>query len=384
MVTAERTKKNHLKQNGLLALLNMTIAGMLLVIPALAQAEGDGIPLHGFADVGFSAQSFESPDNKGFNVGSLDLYLTPQFGDNVRSLIEIIFETLPSGELATDMERAQMGYAFSDKATVWAGRFHTPYGYWNNAFHHGAQMQTSILRPRFIDFEDKGGILPSHMVGLWATGKVRAGDGRFTYDVFAGNGPQLDLGSVPGEGVLTINTAGDNNHQAMVGMKLGYEFSGMADGLGLAVHMLRGDVDELNPPALPGNNTELSMAGGSVVYLANDWEVVGEYYRFSNKDKSGVTGSHNSWADFLQVGKNFDGLTPYLRAEKTVLDQTDNYFSQQASGQSYARQALGLKYDLNPKAALKFELLNSKFETDATHVPGSSYRSFLAQYAIRF
>jgi hypothetical protein len=356
---------------------------MLLAIPAMAQAE-DGIPLHGFADVGLSAQTFESPENKGFSIGSLDLYLTPQFGDNVRSLIEIIFETLPSGELATDMERAQMGYAFSDKATVWAGRFHTPYGYWNNAFHHGAQMQTSVLRPRFIDFEDKGGILPSHMVGLWATGKVRAGDGRFTYDVFAGNGPQLDLGSVPGEGVLTINTAGDNNHQAMVGMKLGYEFSGMADGLGLAVHMLRGDVDELNPPALPGNNTELSMAGGSVVYLANDWEVVGEYYRFSNKDKSGVTGSHNSWADFLQVGKNFDGLTPYLRAEKTVLDQTDNYFSQQASGQSYARQALGLKYDLNPKAALKFELLNSKFETDATHVPGSSYRSFLAQYAIRF
>lgn len=391
MVTAKKMNMNHSMQRGLPALLSASIAGLLLTLPVLAQAaEADGVPLHGFADAGFAAHSKNSTEPKGFNVGSLDFYLTPQFDANVKGLIEIIFETTSTGEVATDLERLQMGYTFSDNATLWGGRFHTPYGYWNTGFHHGAQIQTAILRPRFLDFEDKGGILPAHMVGLWATGKVKAGDGKFTYDVFAGNGPKIAMGGdtpTQAPGTLSINTAGDNNHQAMVGFNLGYEFSGMADGLRLAVHMLRGDVDDDSDATMPGstalNKTEVSMAGGSVVYQENDWEVLGEYYRFNNKDKSGTTGSHSSWADYLQVGRAFNVLTPFLRVEKTVLSQADNYFSMQESGQSYARQVLGLKYDLSQKSSMKFELLNSKFAGESGRT-ASSYRSLLVQYAIRF
>lgn len=391
MVTAKITNMNHSSQRGLPALLGASIAGLLLTLPVLAQAaEADGVPLHGFADAGFAAHSKNSAEPKGFNVGSLDFYLTPQFDANVKGLIEIIFETTSTGEVATDLERLQMGYTFSDNATLWGGRFHTPYGYWNTGFHHGAQIQTAIMRPRFLDFEDKGGILPAHMVGLWATGKVRAGDGKFTYDVFAGNGPKIAMGGdtvAQAPGTLSINTAGDNNHQAMVGFNLGYEFSGMADGLRLAVHMLRGDVDDDSDATMPGstalNKTEVSMAGGSVVYQENDWEVLGEYYRFNNKDKSGTTGSHSSSADYLQVGRAFNVLTPFLRVEKTVLSQQDNYFSMQESGQSYARQVLGLKYDLSQKSSMKFELLNSKFAGESGRT-ASSYRSLLVQYAIRF
>jgi len=385
MVTAKILNKNHVKQKGFPTLLSGMIAVMLLAQTTQAQAADDGAPLHGFADVGYSAQSFESPDNRGFNVGSLDFYLTPQFDDNTRALIELIFEATSDGGLATDLERVQLGYAFNDNLTLWAGRFHSPYGYWNTALHHGSQIQTSILRPRFIDFEDKGGILPAHMVGLMGTGKVRAGDGKLSYDVFAGNGPSMDM--TGGMGVLTIGMSGDSNHQAMVGANLGYEFGGMADGLRLAVSGLTGDVD--GPAGAPTTNiVELSVANFTAVYIANDWEVMGEYYRFSNKNKlvggTPASTSYSSWADYLQVGRNFDGVTLYLRAEKTKLDQADQYFAMMANGQSYARQALGLKYDVNAKSALKFELLNSKFVADAAHGAGTSYRSFLAQYAIRF
>jgi len=390
MVNAKIFSKNHDKQRGLPTILSGLIAGILLFIPVMAQAEDTGTPLHGFADVGFSAQTSESPENKGFNIGSVDFYLTPQFGDNVKSLIELIFETLDDGTLSTDLERLQIGYTFSDAATVWAGRFHTPFGYWNTAFHHGSQLQTSILRPRFLDFEDKGGILPDHMVGMLASGRIKAGGGRFTYDAFAGNGPEVDPG-----GVLTINTAGDNDHQAMVGFNMGYDFAGMADGLRLAISALQGDVDGNAGSPTVQNTTQLNMANIAVVYITNEWEVMGEYYSFSNKailtGGSPASGTYNSWADYLQIGRNFNGITPYLRAEKTQLDQADQYFSDQANGQSYNRQVLGIRYDVNQKACLKFELLNSKFEADATHGDplgnpggGSSYRSFRAQYAIRF
>lgn len=388
MVTAIKANVNQPKQSRLSVLLSASITGLLLTNPNFAQAEIDGIPVHGFADAGYSAHSKQANDPKGFNVGSLDFYLTPQFTSNVKGLVEIIFETTKAGDVATDLERLQMGYTFNDNATLWGGRFHTPYGYWNTGFHHGAEIQTSILRPRFLDFEDKGGILPAHMVGLWGTGKVNAGNGKFTYDAFVGNGPKISmvdptaLPSASNLGTLSINTSGDNNHQSMVGFNLGYEFSGMADGLRLGVHMLQGDVDDDNTVVI-SSKTEVSMTGGSAVYQANDWEVLSEYYHFSNTDKSSASGSHSSWASYLQVAKTFNDVTPYLRVEKTVLSQLDNYFSMQDNGQSYARQALGVKYNLNDKSALKFELLNSNFGAGGTRA-AYNYRSLLAQYSFRF
>ena len=370
-----------------------------------------GMPLHGFMDVGYAINSQDSkvmsnpnvPDPKGFFQGSLSFYMAPHFGDRVLALAEPNFEIDKlDGTVSVDIERLQIGYAFSDAATLWGGRFHTPFGYWNTAFHHGAQLQTSVFRPRFLDFEDLGGILPTHMVGLWGTGKVRAGQSKFTYDWYVGNGPKIaDVNpAVPAviatpadyqTGGLDPNIAGDDNHSAMVGLNLGYDFSGALDGLRLAVHWLNGDVNTYQNPSttiaadLNSNylsTTNLNVGGGSVVYLSNDWEIMGEYYGFNNKDKA-TDLKYKSKAGYLQVGVSFSAWTPYVRVERTILDQNDYYFSAQASGQSYARQALGLRYNLSPKAALKLELLNSSFKDE----PGRtalSYRSLYLQYAIGF
>ena len=345
-----------------------------------------GLPLHGFADVGFASNSdsnlAENP--KGFFQGSLSFYLTPSFGDRVKALIEPNFETTPAGEVAVDLERVQFAYSFSDAATVWGGRIHTPYGYWNTGFHHGGQMQTSVLRPRFLDFEDKGGILPAHLVGLLGTGKVKASAGVITYDIYAGNGPKIgDVVASPSsqEGVLNPNAAGDDNHNALLGANVGYEFSGSMDGLRLAGHGFQGNVKSYDATPTLVHSTNLIMLGGSAVYLANDWEALGEYYGFNNTDSG--TGSHKSWAAYLQIGKSLNDWTPYMRLERAALNQQDNYFRSQLSGQSYARQSLGLRYNLNQNAALKLELLNSNFmgEVDRTAV---NYRSVFAQYAIGF
>jgi hypothetical protein len=380
---AERMKAMENKLEAIQTELTQVTEGM-----AKRSSAEDGLPIHGFMDVGFATNSWgTSAGPMGFNGGALSFYLSPHFGDRVKALVEPNFEVTPEGAVATDLERLQIAYTFSDAATLWTGRFHTPYGYWNTAFHHGAQIQTSVLRPRFLDFEDKGGILPAHMVGLWDTGKFNAGEGKLTYDVFAGNGPKIVLADPTAPpaptnlGTLDINFAGDNNHQAMVGFNLGYEFSGNMDGLRLAVHGVRGDVDDNAP--MQFNKTGLNMLGGSAVYLSDAWEVMSEYYGFNDKDKSGSSGTHKSKAGYLQVATSFNRLTPYVRFERVILDQADNYFSMQASGQSYARQALGLRYTLNQKAALKFELLNSSFKAE-TGRAALGYRSLLIQYAIGF
>lgn len=329
----------------------------------------DGVPLHGFADVGAGWNSKDDP--KGFQVGSLDLYLSPQFGNNVKTLLELIFEFDSAGSLATDLERVQLGYTFNDQATVWMGRFHTPYGYWNTGFHHGQQIQTALSRPKFIDFEDKGGILPAHSVGLWGTGSKKLDDGKISYDLYLANSSKIATN------VLSMNNSGTTHQSMMVGGNVGYSFSGNLQGLKLGGHGLRGTV--LDDVAAP-NTTTLNMLGGYAFYDRDDWESIAEYYRFDNKDVSGSTGSHKSWAAFVQLGRNFGNWTPYGRFEKTLLDQADNYFSQQTSGASYVRPVLGIRYDLNPKAALKLQINHTRVTDRAPE----SYNEAQVQYAIRF
>jgi hypothetical protein len=359
-----------------------------------------GMPLHGFMDVGFATNSQANsvvanpyvPNPKGFYEGRLSFYMAPHFGDRVKALAEPNFEVSQSdGTVAVDIERLQIGYTFSDAATLWGGRFHSPYGYWNTAFHHGAQLQTSILRPRFIDFEDNGGILPAHMLGIWGTGKTKAGMGKFTYDWYFGNGPKIvDAVNAPSSpanyqsGGLDPNIAGDDNHSAMVGLNLGYEFSGVLDGLRLAVHWLNGDVNayDITAPTTILNTTNLNTGGGSVVYLSNDWEIMSEYYDFNDKDKA-TDLKYKSRAGYVQIARSFDAWTPFVRVERTILDQNDKYFSMQANGQSYARQVLGLRYNLSQKACLKLELMNSSFKAE-TGRTALDYRSMNIQYAIGF
>lgn len=342
-----------------------------------------GVPLHGFGDVGYRHTSKAVTGgnaDRGFTVGTFSVYLTPQFGGNVKSLVELAFEVDSEGGLATDLERLQVGYLFGDAVTVWAGRFHTPYGYWNTAFHHGAQIQTSILRPQFIDFEDKGGILPAHSVGLWSTGSYRLGTGKLNYNAYIANGNRIDVGA-GGNGVLDFNAAKDDNNNKALGLNLAYDFGNSLEGLRLGIHGMRQEVAAYDSNAAVNSRTMMNMFGGYAFYENNGWEGIAEYYHFNNQDLSGGTGSHASWAGFAQLAYYTDSQwTPYLRTEKTALDQNDQYFSRQASGRSYTRNALGLRYDLNPKAAIKLEVNH----TSMTDGVAADFNEVRAQYAFRF
>ncbi|MBI4985810.1 MAG: hypothetical protein HZC24_10855 [Rhodocyclales bacterium] len=366
------------------------------------RASEDGLPMHGFADVGIlkSGESNRAAKGrKGAVLGMFDLYLTPRFGDRVKTLIELAFEAEQDGSTAADLERMQIGYTFGDAATAWLGRFHTPYGYWNTAFHHGAQIQTAIQRPRFLDFEHDGGILPAHTTGIWLSGSWGLERGRLGYDVFAGNAPQINgvaagsalgtagifspavnAGTYGGSGNLNLRHVGSTSHRTSTGFNAWFEPDAWY-GLRLGVHGLRAEVVD---DAAAVNRTLLGMTGAYATYHpADSWEVLGEYYRFRNQDRSGGTGNHGSWAGFAQVGYTAGKWTPFARAERARLDQTDNYFGVQANGRSYARLAAGLRYDVDPKAALKIELHSTRQEDLGPGV-SDTYPEIRLQYAIRF
>jgi hypothetical protein len=73
---------------------------------SLTRAPPDtGTPLHGFVDVGAGWSTRQDPTRqRGFHAGSLDIYLTPQIGSRIKSLMELVFEFDEAGG-SFDMER---------------------------------------------------------------------------------------------------------------------------------------------------------------------------------------------------------------------------------------------------------------------------------------
>jgi hypothetical protein len=345
-----------------------------------------GLPLRGFADVGAAWSTTDDPVRlHGFSIGTLDLYMTPQFGDRVKALAEIAFEFEQGGSGAVEIERLQLGYAVNDALTLWLGRFHTPLGLWNTMFHHGAILQTSISRPRFIDFEDKGGFMPVHAVGIWATGATRLGGGKVSYDGYLANGSSIR------ERRLDPNAFGDDDSGAMAGFNVGYLPGAGLEGLTLGLHGFASTIKSYTPSGALLGRTRVRAGGAYFGYDANDWEAIGEYYHFANLD--GPTGTrYASDAWFAHVGRSFGLLTPYVRFERASLDPDDNYFRAQLSGRSYRRGVVGARYALDPRASLKLELSwtreNGLTQLDDSGglVPfvGRRYRRTAFQYSIAF
>ena len=353
---------------------------------ATRQSDDSGLPIHGFADVNTGNYNLYFPYFKGTNVGSLDLYLTPKIGDSVVTLAELIFETGPDGHVGTDLERFQIGYQFNDQATVWVGRFHTPYGYVNTALHHGVWLADALRRPKFVNFEDKGGVMPAHTTGVWLTGALREDNGKFLYDFYTGNGQQIQGGTVD------MQNGGNLHGAAMFGSRLSYQFiGGAADGLLVGVNGFTDKVNDDNPfnPAL----IRLNMAGAYAVYDTDTWEHIIEAYALRDKNLNGAPGTHRSEAWFAQFAYRARWGVPYIRYERAMLDQTDPYFNEQTFGASYYRSALGVRFDINAKSSIKFEVAHTR-NTDR---PSTDYRpsdaeiglpqqfnEILAQYAVRF
>lgn len=349
-------------------------------------ARESGIPVRGFADVEAVWSRGDDPARRnGFSVGTLDLYLTPQFGDRVKALFEIAFEFEESGAGAADMERVQLGYTVNDALTLWLGRFHTPFGLWNTLYHHGANLQTSIFRPRFIAFEDKDGILPVHAVGVWASGKTRLGAQRITYDAYLANG------SVIRRGRLDPNSFTDNDANKMLGLNLGYQPAGSLEGLTVGLHGFGSTVKAFATDGTTLSSTRVRAAGAYFSYDTDQWEGIGEYYRFANAATAGgATHTSNAW--FAQVGRHVGSLTPFVRYERVSLDPADLYFRAQTAGRSYRRAALGARYMVDPMSSVKFELSSTResaltqIDETGALVPfaGGSYRRAAVQYSIAF
>jgi hypothetical protein len=319
-------------------------AGILFLAATLAASAaraqepdtpGDAAPrltLRGFSDVSFAAREEDGPAT--FALGQFDTFMTSALSDDVSVLAEIVFEFGEDNAAVLDVERAQIRWAPADVFTLTAGRMHTPLGYWNQTFHHGSWLQTTAERPLMYRFEDDGGILPVHMVGVQAAGAWNARRATLKYSAAVVNG----RGHIPDE-IANVRDASDAK---AVSLWLGVAPAGTGLEVGLSAYL-----DTLPAFADHGDVRE-RIFGAYVVFAHDGLELLGELSRVRHR-ADGDT--FDAWGGYAQAGLKRGRWTPYYRFDRVEVAAGDPFLE---AGE-LSMHTLGLRFELLSWAALKGE-----------------------------
>src|SRR5882724_7721278 len=166
--------------------------------------------IRGFSDVTLHGSNLKG-DNTSFSLGQLDLFVTSDLSEKLKFLSEIVFEAGENNAYGVDVERLLVTYSYNDYLNVGMGRFHSAIGFYNTAYHHSTWFQTTTGRPFLFEFEDRGGILPIHNVGVTVSGRIPSGALGLHYVAEVGNGHTSR--SPVDEAVQ--NVVDENNHKAV-------------------------------------------------------------------------------------------------------------------------------------------------------------------------
>ncbi len=363
---------------------------LLVLFPlavCLQYSPASGFEFKGFSDITYSytdnkQDTTDANPNGSFTLGQFDLYLAHTIGDRLDVLSELVVEADSGGEFHVDLERLQISYIFDDALIVRAGRFHNLLGYWNMAYHHGAQLQTTIERPQFLKFEDDGGILPVHLVGLWVGGRLSTAPAALVYGFMVGNGPRIkevDTTTTPiTPGVLDPNSITDNNKNKAVSFTLNVMPSAI-DSLRIGLSGNFGriqffDATGTQIPVSGAREIDQEILSADLEYLMNNIELLSEFYQI--RDHSNSTGTFLNYAWYVQGGyKIADRLTPYTRFERVTVHENDPYFEALGT-QDFNKTIAGIRFDIIQTSSLKAEV---RF-VDST----DNYQEYGIQWAFAF
>lgn len=288
----------------------LAAAGVLFAKPAAAQVSfsvfGD-VDYQATRDNGTAATNIPASTTNAFSAPRLELFLTSTQG-KLAFLAETMFEVGDNNEFGIDMERIEIGYLFSDKFRLRVGRFHTAIGYYNDAYHHGRYFQMTVDRPTMVRFEDEGGLIPAHSVGVHGDGRLPLGGaGNLRYDAEVTNG----RGSTPG----MVDNLEDPNNGKMYNLRLRFEptaIDGLVVGGSATYDVISASMD--GSGAAPFVSIREMIFGGHLAYLENKIHIIGEYL-FIQHHNASADWTGNTQSAFMELGWDAGIIAPYVRGE---------------------------------------------------------------------
>jgi len=306
--------------------------------------------IRGFGDISLHGDT-QPGDKTSFSLGQLDLFVTSDVSDKFKFLSEIVFEAgaddiygVVGGQANTfgvDIERYLLQYSFNDYLNISAGRGHTAIGYYNTAYHHSSWLQTTTDRPLLFAFEDQGGILPIHMIGVSTTGSVPSGRLGLHYVAEIGNG-RSSAGSLLDQPVQ--NEVDDANRKAF-NLEL-FARPDVVPGLqtGFSVYH-----DVLSPANAPRVDETIYAAHAILIRPKYEWlnEVVLDRHTLLGSSKS-----FNTPAFYTLTSRQLGMYRPYFRYQYINGANTEPIFPNIALRHG---PSAGLRFDASESVALKFQ-----------------------------
>ena len=319
------------------------------------------VSFHGFGDVNYIWDNEKGGNRDSFALGQLDLFVTSQLAENLSVLSETVIEAEASNNFVIEIERLLLQWRLSEYFNVDLGRYHTAVGYYNTAYHHGTWFQTATGRPAFLDFEDGGGLIPAHNVGISVNGHIPSGPLGLGYIAELGNGrPYHD----PSSGNSPVLSISDDNHYKSFNMALIARpdwIQGLQVGVGAYF-------DRVTPDGQP--RTDELILHAHAVYKSGPWEFLNEGYcvRHTPEGSTGAT----TPAFFSQLARKFGELTPYTRF--SYVNASDNDAVWQLIGSNGLRYGpgVGLRWDFSRLAAFKvqYDFLKRRGSSDLSTITG--------------
>jgi hypothetical protein len=306
--------------------------------------------IRGFGDVTLHGDTHKG-DTTSFSLGQLNLFVTSDISERFKFLSEIVFEGGPdtiygvtrgqANLFTTDIERYFMQYSPNDYVTISAGRVHTAIGYYNTAYHHSTWFQTTTDRPFLFNFEDRGGILPVHTVGVSVSGLIPSGRLGLHYVAEVANGRES---RAPLTEEPVANIVDEENHKALnLALFARPEaFRGLQAGFSIYR-------DGLEPPNSP-KVAETIMAVHAVITRPTfEWLNEGVVVRHS---LIGASKAYNTPGFYTQVSRQFGLFRPYVRYQYVNVAKTEPIFPD--VGLRHGPSA-GIRYDVDEFVDLKFQ-----------------------------
>lgn len=296
----------------------------------------------GFGDISYVSR--DGSDEDGFAIGQAVAHLSAVLGPSL-SVFGEFSATARDSEYSTEIERLIVKYDFSDNYKLSAGRYHTPIGYWNSAFHHGAWLQTTVTRPEMVKFGSR--IMPIHFVGILLEGNLPSGDLGLNYKLGYGNGRHSNVARAGDAGDVN----GDKAWMAQLGSR-SRRYQGLDVGIGFYA-------DEIELPG-GGRPIDEQTVSAYAAWTREDPEFIVELLK-SERDNGLDSGSTTAW--YVQAAWRLRGernqWKPYARLEGTDVDDDDPLLA--PFDLDYDAGIVGVRWDFNHYATLKAEYRNEEF-----------------------
>jgi hypothetical protein len=283
----------------------------------------------------------------------------------------IFGELLVSTE-EVDLERLQIGWEIFPDSYVWLGRFHQPASSWNTRHHHGPYLQPTITRPAIESWEDEGGVLPQHLLGLLAETRLQFGEtGGVALAAGAGVAPVItDQGMEP----LDLLKPGDFEGRRAWSARVTF-LPDFTDDNGIGLVASHSEIDITSAVYVgPADSVDLDVVGLFVAWTRGAWRFDSTLYGVNARFAGQGGASDEFSAGYLQLRRE-------LGNEFSVAGRFEG--SADAAGSSYLslfpdfvrqRSVLDFRWDFMRRQALSIEFA-------ANRARNSDFREFRLQWS---